>query len=260
MNQPQDTAGYVNLKYIVSTVMMERSIDDRGYEKLLQLAMNGYAELNIAAIVPNARVEYLTVSEQNTVKFPKDYIDYILIGINSGGRIWTLTRNRNLVKPANMECGAWYRNPITTTANSIGQSREPVDAYSFSDHEYAGQTVSGQYAIGGGFNVAYYNIDARNGQIIFLTDNFSGMTVILEYISSGLNKDTLIPRDAVEALTSFVHFKLDKFDVNVPMNQKLLSQSMWRNERDKLYARRNSFTMNEFLDEKYVTLSQGLKR
>jgi hypothetical protein len=258
---PQDTAGFVNLKYIASHVIMDRNIDDRMMEKVLQYVIDGYGVLAMNNIFPSQKVVYLTVNEQNTVSVPRDFIDYILIAINSGGRYWTLTRNRNLVTPANMSCGEWNRDPITTTSNELGQGNDYTDGYRISDHEYMGESVAGMYAMGGGFNTAYYRYDPRNRQLIFLTDeSFAGMTIIMEYLSSGVNAYTVVPRDAIQALVAFVHWKMDNFDRNLPMNMKIESKSQWRTERDKLYAKSHAFTMDEFLDEKYMSLSQGVKR
>lgn len=257
---PQDTAGFVNLKYIASHVIMDRNIDDRMMEKILQYVIDGYSVLAMNDIFPSQKVVYLTINEQNTVSLPRDFIDYVLIGLNSGGRIWTLTKNRNLVLPANMDCGEWSRDPITTTSNQLGQGGDITGAFGYSEHEHMGEVISGLYATGGGFNAAYYRVDARNRQIIFLTESLAGMTVIMEYLSSGVNAYTVVPRDAIEALVAFVHWKLDNFDRSVPMNMKQMSQSQWRIERDKLYAKNHSFTLGEWLDEKYLSLSQGVKR
>jgi len=235
---------------------MSRKEDDRFYETYLQFAIDGYTELNMSAL-PSVKVVYLTINEQNTVSFPNDMMDYVLIGLNSGGRIHTLTRNRNLVIPVNQTCGEWVRDNLTTDSNENGQ----VDGYMFSDHDYDGEHISGRYAMGGGFNSAYYRVDYTNRQIIFLTnEGMSGMTIILEYTSSGINSNSLVPREAIQALLAFVHMSIDEHDKNVSDNLKERNLRKWRDQRDLLYARRHSFTLSEFLDEKYLNLSQGVKR
>lgn len=256
-----DTVGYVNLDYAAAHATMMRDDDDRFYEKKLQLAIDGFKELNIGGTFPSVRVAYLTVSEQNTIMFPFDYVDYILIGINNGGRIWTLTRNLNLMLPANQSCGEWYRPNLTTTSNESGQGMLPDYGYTFSQHDYNGQTISGAYALGGGFNEAYYRIDHANRQIIFLTDeSLSGLTVILEYKSSGINKNTIVPLQAVPALDAYIHWKLAIHDRQENMNNKMMFKEEWLNEKGKLRSMMRSFTIDEFLDQKYLALSQGVKR
>jgi len=255
-----DTRGYVNLDYIAAHVTMMRDDDDRFYEKKLQLAIDGYKELRMGTL-PSVKVAYLTVDAVNTIQFPYDYVDYILIGINNGGRVWTLTRNQNLILPAVQSCGEWVRDNLTTNSNEESQLTNQTDGYAYSEHDYRGETVAGLYAVGGGFNQAYYRIDNENRQIIFLTDEgLLGMTVILEYISSGINKDTVIPLAAVPAITAYAHWKLSMFDRQENMNTKEMMKYEWINEKGKLRAFANSFTIAEFLDQKYLSLSQGIKR
>lgn len=256
----QDTQGYVNLDYIASDVIVDREEDDRRYEKILHLAIKGYRALNLN-ILPSVKVAYLTVRENNTVAFPMDYLDYVLVGIKSGGRIWTLTRNRNILLPAAEECGEWARDNITTNTNDIGQVSGILDGYTYSDHNYRGNVVAGAYALGGGFNSGYYRIDLTNRQIVLLTEtSYEGSEIVLEYTSSGINANTVIPAIAIEALTAYIHWKLALHSKTDPMNKALLHQSEWYTQKGMLFTQANAFTVDEFLDAKYLHLSRGVKR
>jgi hypothetical protein len=251
-----DTSGYVNLDYIAAHVTVMGDDDDRFYEKKLQLAIDGYKALNIS-ILPSVKVVYLTVTAQNTALFPDDMDDYILIGINNGGRIWTLTRNLNLVLPATESCGVWNRDPIITGSNENSQT----SGYYYSDHDHEGQTISGAYAVGGGFNSGYYRIDYANRQIVLLTnESYAGNSIILEYTSSGISGNTIIPLKVVPYLTTYCDWQLAKHDRTENMNRVVMLRSDWRTQRDLLKAKIYTPTMDEFLDAKYLSLSRGVKR
>jgi len=255
-----DTKGYTNLDYYAAHEIMMNGGDDRFYEKRLQIAIDAYEALNFSNSL-SPKVAYLTLSAQNTVTLPNDYVNYILVGINSGGRIWTLTRNRNLVLPATESCGIWEKDNLTTSSNAIGQGANLNDGYLFSDHHYGEDLVSGAFAVGGGFNAAYYRIDVANRQIILLTqESYSGFTIILEYTSSGISANTIVPKLAKEAMMAYIDWKLALADKTMALNRILMLQSNWRVQKDLYYAMSHSFTIQEFLDEKYLSLSRGVKR
>lgn len=258
MAENQDIKGYITLQHIAASVISDRGIDDRFIEKILGKAIDGYAELNITGIIPSIKVAHLTVTPQNTVSLPNDYVRYSGIGIADNGRMWTFTRNRNILLPANMSCGVYDRNVIETNTNSQGQiSTGYIDPIDRSGEGYP----TGSYTAGGGFNLAYYRIDERRRMIVFLNQqSVSGLTIVLEYYSTGVNSNTIIPRDAKRALVCFIHAELDKRDRSITDGMRETSMREWRTERDKLYSRTHAFTPDEFTDEFYEDLSRGVKR
>ena len=244
-------SGYVNLDYIVKSVIMERNDDDRWYEKYLQLAINGYLELNITDNYKNIKTTTITVNNQNTAIFPNDYINYVSIAFVHQGRLVPLTRNDNIAIPVLEDCGLWDRETTTTSTN--GEFDNPN---SYLDRNYSNVA---RYTQGGGFNGAYYRIDEANKQIVFLQHKTVGMTLLLEYKSVGLSNETIIPRDAVMALKAFVSWEIED-------NSNITSESAierrrrkWLRERGKLYARQHAFTKSEWLDKRYEHTHRGLK-
>jgi len=258
----QDISGFVNLEYAVKTTIMRMDEDDRNYEKYMQLAIDGVTKLNMG-ILPSVKVAHLTLDDMNSCNLPSDYIDYTLIGIEIGGRLWTLTRNTNISLPLGDNCGDWTRDTITTGSNEnfLELSPDVSSGYMFNQHYYNGTQFSALYAAGGGFNKAYYRIDERNRRLIMLVQgSLSGYNIVLEYTSSGVNKDTVIPRDAVEYLSSYIVWQSIMYRRDVSTGEKEYARTQCVRARRALYAKRNSFTLSEFLDEKYVNLSQGVKR
>ena len=241
--------GYVNLDFIVSSIMIDRNIDDRQYEKILHKVIDGYQRLNINDIIPNIKTVELVVNSQNTVPFPKDYINYVFIGLRFGGRVVPLTLNRNLAIPTEQECGEWVRTSTTITNESL------TDVSTYLDYN----TQDVNYTQGGAFNEAYYRIDEANKQIIFLNQRIANYTVVLDYKATGLSESTVVSRDVVPALVNFVHWQLNSFDKTVSETAIERSRLDWVREKTKLYALRHSFTVDEYLDLRYKNTYRGTK-
>lgn len=243
-------SGYVNLDYIVAQVMSDRGIDDRGYERILQKAIDGYQQLNFNDVLTNLKTVEITVDSQNTAKFPNDYVNYVSIALTDGKRLIPLTLNRNMALPTNAECGEWVRDAVTETNEEFDDIN-----YTF-PRDYMQDT---NYTIGGAFNHAYYRIDEENKQILFLKSSATGLTIILDYKAADLSGNTVVPRDAVLALVNYVHWHLNRFDKSVTLGDKEYSRQQWIIERNKLYIRRHSFTLDEWLDMRYKNTHRGLK-
>ena len=259
MQDTQDIKGYTTIEHIANYVVFHKKIDDRFYEGILQYVIDGYVELNATGIIPSLKVAHLTVNEQNTVSLPNDYMGYSGIGIENNGRMWTFTRNRNILLPANMTCGVWDRQTVETNTNANGQLA--VGGFSENPALENNGYPSGGYTQGGGFNIAYYRIDERRRMIVFLNqESVSGLTIVLEYYSTGVNGNTIIPRDAKQALVAYAIMMIDLHASDVADVTKEREVRLWRSERDKLYSRTHAFTSDEFLDEFYEELSQGVKR
>lgn len=247
-------SGYVDLDYVVASVISERNEDDRWYEKYLQLAIRGYMDLQLGDSIKNIKSTELSVNSQNTVALPDDYIDYVSIALVFEGRLVPLTLNRNLAIPTSKICGVWDRTTITDTNGKFS------DPYTYDS--YLGSFLDdpdGTYNVAGGFNEAYYRIDEANHQIIFLQHKIVGLTIVLDYKATGLSKDVMIPRDAVPAIQAYIDWRLDKRSSNSSLSQIELSRAEWVRENSKLYAKRHALTIDEFLDIRYENTHRGLK-
>ena len=247
-------SGYVNLDYVVSLLIMENNMDDRWKEKLLQIAISGYSQLDYTDVITTIKTASITVNNQNVAPFPRDYISYISIALEHEGREVPLTLNRNITLPRNQSCGEWQRTSLTST----NQQFDDTSGYFVEDYE--GNLVqNSSYTIGGGFNAAYYRIDEQNKQIIFLKHNMSGLTINLNYKGSGITAYNAISRSAVPALQAFIEWRIKKNDKSFGLGEVEMAKREWITERGKLYARNHAFTFDEFLDLVYENMHRGLK-
>jgi len=258
----KDKAGYVNLDYVVKTVMTD--LDEysmHNYEKYIRLAARGFTDLNMFTL-NNIKVAYLPINQDNfTVNLPNDFVDYTKIGININGNIWTLTLNERMVLPRKVDdCGKTISEASNCTIDS--NSYQYGSGFYFADHYRNGQYVGEMYGLGGGLNIGYYRLDLERRQIA-LSNAVGGYDeILLEYMSNGIAADgsTVVPRQAVQALVEYVHWKRVEYNERVNINTKRLRQDAYEREYEKLKFFEDLFTMDEYLDHTYSHYQSTPKR
>ena len=250
----QRATSYLTLMQVTKAFMNERGEKSlTNMEKYLQMAIEGYSDMQIFE-VNTIDVAYLAVNtDTNTALLPADFITMTKIGVNIHGRLWTLTVNNDLLLPRpETICPDPIETVTTETVYDGG--------YFFSPHYRQGRYVSTLYGVGGGFNVAYYRID-MDRRVIYFHGNVPNDEVILEYKSSGVKVGgAIIPRQAVPALKAYLHWKTAEYDFRIPENEKARKERLYDKELYKLKTLECSFSMTEYLDNLYSTMSQAPKR
>ncbi len=241
--------GTVNIEYIASNVRMLRHLDNKWHEKVLQLVISGYSELQLTGNIQKIKTVALTVDSANIAYFPNDYVEYVRIGVVIEGRLQELVQNNNIALGADVSCGENIRPTITRTnedfADGIGGERETW--------------LTKDYTIGGAFSPAYYRIEEENRRVVFLQHKFTNFQVIMEYKCLDITDEAIIPRKAVPAITAYVEWQLDRRDRNVHNYDKNISKNEWLAERNKLYAMNTAFTKEEWQDNERKHTHRGLK-
>ena len=249
-NANTQNKGLVNLEYVASNIRMLMSLDNRWQEKILQLVINGYSQLQLNDTVRNIKTVVMTVDDTNVAYFPSDYVEYVVIAIRYGGRLTPLTLNRNIILPSEESCGDFVREQIQTGTNEAFDDR--LKDWFRSPHLTS-------YTVGGAFSNAYYRIDHDNGMIVFLTNNFTGLEVIMEYKALDISNETVIPRQAVPALTAYVDWQLTKHNRKMSETRIEATRRDWNRENKKLYAVNHALTAEEMLDLMRKHTHRGLK-
>lgn len=248
----KDTAGFVNLDTCVRSVMSDlNDFSFHNYRPLLNLAAEGFTELNLFA-VDNIKSVILPINENFTVDLPKDYIDYLKVGIFINGKVWTLGYNKDIALPRDVnECGLTIPSIINCSDNDT-KINFPSWGFYFSNHFRNGQYVGELYGFGGGFNFSYYRIDREKRQIV-LTDTIAKGTIILEYQSSGVSAEgaTVIPKQAMRAVKEYIHWKRLEYDDKVPLSTKQRREEQYYIQFEMLRTLENMFTLEEYLDHTY---------
>jgi hypothetical protein len=251
--------GYVPLRSIAKSVMNELKVKDfADYENILQLVVEGALEINIHSS-PSVEVKYLTVPASGVVKFPTDMLYYTKIGVRSGGRVWTLTLNREMVTPARYADGE--NTLCEVTPEDIATNSDPADAMATYGYVEFFQGQAPLYGISGGVNSAYYNVDYGR-RTISISGSIPSQELILEYVSTGITVSgaTMIPRTAVPAIKAYTHWKYIEYDPRFHLGDKQRKERLYDIELVALADVDLSFTMDEFLDTIYSSSRQTIKR
>lgn len=247
---------FLTIAQVVKSFMNERNERTlANYERYLQIAIEGFSEINLWEL-NNIEVAYLKMNSAKVVQLPGDFLMYTKIGINLGGRIWTLTLNNDIVIPKPEDI---CPDPI----EEVNDSRSdfvPLGTWAFAPHFRRGEWTEGIYGLGGGFNQAYYRVDMKNRVILF-DGVVPDSEIILEYKSTGVTcGGSIVPRQASQALKSYIHWKVAEYDPTENMGEKVRKENLYDKELSALSQFENKFTMDEFLDAMYSEYKQSPKR
>jgi hypothetical protein len=266
--QSPKTPGLVTIRYVVMSVLNRlQDYSMKNYLRYSQIAIEGYSEeLSMFHIKNSLEVVYLHMSAAKTCELPADFVDYVKIGYPIDGKLRVITNKESILLPRTFYGSMVGGVLIPDSGDSVGNMDEGTDVglsngVYFSSHWRNGQFCGGLFGLPGGVDDAYYRIDRENRQIIF-----SGSTprseIVLEYIGTGLRADgsSLIPRECVAALRTYVLWQKDENDPRVAYNAKERLKRLHEEEIEALRSFQNSFTKDEYLQMVRSTTHQSIKR
>jgi hypothetical protein len=234
-----DTNAIVTIDYILASVKAYLQVDDKQDELLMQMILDCITDLNIFhADLSGHKTVTMDISDINTVDLPEDFVDYIKIGRIINNKIYTLSLNDNLATPHSEDCGE-DTNPYIQSVYDLPYEQ--------------------QYGTGGGYNCAEYKIDKRNRRII-IGGGVPGSQIIMEYISSGVCSETVVPRYAVPVIRAYVYWMRVENDPRVPFNEKERKQNLYVTEMRRLKEFETRLTVDEIMDAIYRGYRQTIKR
>ena len=254
------SAGLVTIRYVVMSVL--NRLGDYSLKNFLrytQIAIEGFSEsLAMYHIGAGSDVVYLHMSTAKTAPLPADYVNWIKVGYPIEGKLKVISNDNNILLPRVFDDTGEYVGPVYGEA--IGAT-DLSNIVFFSDHWRNGQFVGGMYGLPGGIDTAGFRVDMENRQLVF-----SGSTprseIVLEYTTSGLKTDgsSLIPRECVAALRTYVLWMKDENDPRIAYNAK---ERLKRNHEEEIEALRsfsNAFSASEYLAMIYQSSYQSPKR
>lgn len=235
----QDTPALVSLNYILASIKMYLQIDDKQDEFLMQLIIDCVTDLSIFhADLSGNKTVTLDVSAINTIDLPLDYVDFVTIGFAVGNKIVSMTYNPRLAIPQTQDCGE-----DTTPYPTSGTVDIPITRH---------------YGIAG-VTTKQYKIDKKNRRII-LSGTIPNSQVVLEYVSSGVSNNTVVPRYAVPAIRAYVYWMRIFNDPRVAMNDKNDKRELWVSEVRRLREFETRMTVDEICDALMLGVRPTIKR
>lgn len=234
-----DTPAIINIEQATTSYLNEKGIySQENLDRFNQIIIEGYTQLSIDHVYRiNVATPY--VSEGNIVKFPRDMVDYYLVGLVRNGEIFTLTRNDDIAIPFNESCGFEMGNP-----DLLNPISEPI--YRFTNK--------------GVWNFGKYKIDIKRRLIIF-EGSMVGQQVYIEYITSGvsLTEKTWINIRLLPVLKAYLHWIITERDDRAALSSKQRAMALYDKAVLLFSEQDNGFTLYEAMDAIRSGYTMGVK-
>lgn len=197
--------GYQTVDNIVREVCFE--LDDNGmhnYPKFLKWALDCVQEIRMDTLQEIKSVE-MTVSNLSTIPFPMDMVKWTKIGVVEGDRLKVFTMNNSITFGNPVECGQTQPNQeYKASYESISESdKDYYFGYWFGGYSSGALFGYGQGVQGDG----QFRVDRDKKEFRF-NAKYAGTTMVLEYVSTGLNPtgETLVEESARLAISEYIHW------------------------------------------------------
>ncbi len=179
--------------------------------KLLQWAIAGYKELNLAAPVA-VKTCKLKQNAYGSVSLPNDYITYTKIGVRYAKKVVVVGLTGGVGNDLLVQQSAAVAPSSVYAMRELSQASATYDFMN-----YGGNTVRGYQF--GDYTGSYEICD---NQIQF-HHNFLGLPVYLEYVTDGLDcgGDIAIHPFFVKYIRAYIHYRRVKADDHAPQSLKL---------------------------------------
>jgi len=207
------------------------------YNRRYQFAIRGVKQLFMYHL-PIAETATFIVPDSGVIQLPGDYIDYYRIGYKVNGQIRTLTLNNNLLLPRTDNCG-------------LTQAESPYNDMDSGNIQ--------AYGITGGINAGYFRID-KEFNTLNVMKLAVGTEVVVEYKSTGVGRNTLIPVAAEESIISWIHWKRKQHSSQFDKWEKVQAENDYDNDVALMRSQVYAFTIDDFNDVLYETNGQLIRR
>lgn len=258
LHKKADSA-YMTLDSVINNVINdEYGASEHNYMRYLQWGIRGVKKFNFDIISSFKAIE-LPITATGTIDLPKDFVDYITVGIIADGRVRSLTRNDKMhMANAINDCGQKVLTARGTNSRQVPGIFEDAGWYFYNYRN--GQNLGQIFGYGGIRDNEGYRIDKEAG-IIQFTSNLVGATIYIEYASDGLtyNGDTLVHVHAEEALIQWIHWQRLRFKPGTAVSHKQEAERGFIKEYKLATQRMRSFTGQEFLDAVRRNYHQAIK-
>lgn len=235
-----DTSALITFDQLVQGMMLKGVHPESDYTRMIQIAIDGYRELNLTVLPDGRSIEKFTMDSNNIIYMPDDMILVNRVCIPSDGVMWPLTNNEEIVPTTSFVGGA-----------------ETLDS---NDGEGVNISSTGVfYSTKGRVNIeGYFRPDYRKRRIIFR--NVSRSEVLIDYTTSGisLTEVSYIPIYAKTALEAYIRLHLEYNNAIPNPNNIAIFQDLFNSQ--KAICRGIKFSLTDFLDTVYKTFSPTVYR
>lgn len=237
--------------------LVQQDLDDyspKMRKRILQFGINTYRQYIQTGIAPTIDVFYAKPDSLGNINLPDDYEYYTKVAVIYRGRVITLTLNKNMPFNDKIDsCG----DPIIS-ATEIPMLDQNF-GYPFVGHYRAGNFVGELYGMGGGINrFGYFNEDKRRRRI--QVTNLPLDEVVIEYVSSSLNAQTIVDDAAINLIRYGIHQQIALHDAKETQVRRNNMEQEFNKALDHYMLWATVPTIDEFLDMFYLTTKSTVKR
>lgn len=242
--------GYYTANQIIDEALAGvRDFNRNRYEEAAMYFGSGYRDFRLFQDSGSIKESWETITDINTVNYPKDAERIVAVGIVKDKELFTFTEAKDMVSP--------ITSPIDASLDSDREEDETL--YRTPTSGYAAKGVNVEY---------YYKDDRKKRRIVLgraavdLTRFADSSEVLLRFVSNDMdNLDTLyIPNEAANLLISYIEYKLvqsmpEKYDRAYRFDKKENYH-----EAMKMYEALELPSLQELADMIYETSGQSVRR
>ena len=263
---------YITLRQLINDYIITLDGDDFASNAsdaaIRNFALRGIREFGFDV---TSRVKSIkrTISNNNTIALPDDYVDIVKMGQVDGDGILRVFRqnkhinySQRILQEDGMDTTSTSdsdegpldipnnlilnREDSKSATSNSGPDAGDLDFYIFENYVHQGG-LGRLYGAGGGYAPGQYRINLDQNRIEIDTDSGVG-DIVLEYISDeARSTNPVIHVYAEEALRCYIYYKLCERKSTIPANEKTRARAEYYNERRKAKARLSNFSKEEAL-------------
>lgn len=238
----------------------QESLDPDSYltntprSKIVAKVKEGVREMN-RDLKKTVLAREFTVSPSLYFTLPQDYMDWVRVSvIDENGRLQPLNINNKIhAGAAYLQDNDWEllfsQEGEVLTVDSNNAYGKPYKRYEFCP-TYRGRQFeldTTKLSVWGEFT-----IDEHRGKIVF-SSNLNDKDIVLEYISDGLQMETLkleeiqVHKVLKNSIWAYAYAECIRTRRNVPQNEKYASRQRFKTERHNAVIEAANFDMNEIM-------------
>ncbi len=202
-------ASKIPLRQVIAELIDAADQSEHQFRHLYRIGVRGCRKFNMD-VYGSFKTVLLEVQSDNTVPFPKDYMDYSMLGIvNANGEAIPMTHNPNLSTLKSQYIAALGETvDVPSAGDFFAGDLTNLNNY-WLNFGFNGSGYTHLYGIGGGtYEIGQFTID-DNCKAFLLQEGYPYQTIMLEYLTDGYdenNDDYMVDVFAVEALQSWIRW------------------------------------------------------
>lgn len=239
----KETDKWGTVSQAVDSALMDLGEDHSRFEQFLHWGLEGARDWHMDQS-RQVITKQVLMTPYKAIKYPKDYVDMVAIGIKSGDTVYTFTRDNAIALHHDCEDGELLPN----TPNRDGEfDLDIVEDHQFLFHGCNGmdRPIFGLMVKDNG--LGYFKDHPKQKEIQLDSRLPLTTKIYLEYISDGWdpNKETLLHPYAFKQIKLYIHWMNLKYNRNVPRSHVKEAKDEYWDEFDRVVDRMANWNIED---------------